>query len=537
MKLITTAVLTAAALTLTACGGGTDDASEGADSVSATGNQGRTPDESGECTEDKAGGTITMGEFVMLPSFAPGQGHYGLRGGAQSAAVYDRLMRWNPEAGEYEPQLAESLEPNDDHSVWTLKLRDDVRFSNGDPLTADDVVFTMNLHKDPATKSLALTDVEQIESMRVVDPQTVEFTLDEPWVGFPFALARSAGEVIPEKAYSQATPEEWAANPIGAGAFVLDRSIPNQEVVLTPNPDYYGGPVCPTLRFVAIPGSQGTLEAFQNGEVEVGFLRGAEFVNAAWDADEQGFYEAVSSGRAMVMNNGKAGYDGIFTDVRARQAVAYALDTELMDERLTGGLGQPTSALLAESSRFYDGQQGLEFDPEQAKALVDELKEDTDWNGDITLLANTSPENVETGVITKALLDAVGFNVTLENVPSSQQAARLFTGDFEIIVGGMNPSDGDASASFLANMVPDGSTNVSGVDNPELAAAARELKSAPTLEEQRAANTRVQEVFNRVVPFAVFANAEQYVVVDESVKGVTPTVASTMLFDDAYLEQ
>ena len=57
------------------------------------------------------------------------------------------------------------------------------------------------------------------------------------------------------------------------------------------------------------------------------------------------------------MNNGAAGYDGVFTDERARKAVAHGLDRELINERLTDGLGQPTSALLAESSRFYDGQQ------------------------------------------------------------------------------------------------------------------------------------------------------------------------------------
>lgn len=243
-------------------------------------------------------------------------------------------------------------------------------FSNGDPLTTSDVEFTMGLHKDPAIKSTALTDVEQIESIRVVDPLTVEFTLAEPWVVFPFALSRSAGEVIPERAYTEAGPGEWSTNPIGAGAYVLDRSVPNQEVVLKPNPVYYGGPVCPTLRFISIPGSQGALEAFQQGEIQVGYLRGAEFISQAWDADEQGDYEAISSGRSLVMNNGKAGYAGILTDERARRAVSYALDRDLMNDRLTGGRGQATSALLAESSRFFDGQQGPEFDPEQAKALV-----------------------------------------------------------------------------------------------------------------------------------------------------------------------
>ena len=526
-----TAVLATATLTLAACGGG------GETSEVASANEGRTPEEAGRCTEDKVGGTITMGEYVMLPSFAPGQGHYGIRGGAQSAAIYDRLVRWNPEESKYEPQLAESLESSEDHTVWTLKLREGTTFSNGDPLTASDVEFTMNLHLDPAVGSTALTDVEQIESTRVVDPLTVEFTLSEPWVDFPFALSRSAGEVIPEKAYTEAGPEAWKNNPIGAGAYVLERNVPNQEVVLKPNPNYYGGPVCPTLRFISIPGSQGTLEAYQNGEIQVGYLRGAEFISQAWDAGEQGFYEAISSGRSLVMNNGKAGYDGILTDGRARLAVAHALDRDLMNERLTGGRGQATSSLLAESSRFYDGQEGPEFDAEKAAALVEELKQETGWDGTITLVTNTSPENVQTGVVAKALLDAVGFTVTLENVPASQQSAKLFSGDFEMIIGGMNPSDADASASFLANLVPGGSTNISGVDDPELAEAARALKSVETPEEQKAAFHRLQEEYNRVMPFAVFANAEEYVVIDESVKGVKPTVASTMLFDGAYIEE
>ena len=518
-------------LTLAACGGG------GNLSDSASGNEGRTPEDAGRCTEDKAGGTITMGEYVMLPSFAPGQGHVGIRGGAQSAAIYDRLMRWDPEASEYEPQLAESLESSDDYTVWTLTLRDGVTFSNGDPLTASDVAFSMDLHRDPEIGSTALTDVEQIESTTVVDPLTVEFTLTEPWVDFPFALSRSAGEVFPEQAFTEADPDEWEQNPIGAGAYVLESNIPNQEVVLTPNPNYYGGPVCPTLRFVHIPGSQGTFEAYQNDEIQVGYLRGAEFVSQAWDAGEQGFYETLGGGRILVMNNGKAGYDGILTDDRARRAVAHALDRDLMNDRLTGGRGEATSSLLAESSRFYDGQEGLEYDPETATALVEELKQESDWDGELTLVANTSPENVETGVVAKALLDAVGFDVTLENVPASRQSARVFTGDFEMITAGMNPSDADASASFLANLVPGGSTNLSGVDDPELAEAARALKSVETLDEQKAAFHRLQEEYNRVMPFAVYSTAEEYVVVDESVKGVKPTVSSTMLFDGAYIEQ
>lgn len=526
------AVLAAAALTLSACGGGEE-------STSASGGaEGQAPDQSERCTEDRAGGEITVGEFSMLPSFAPGQGQYGVRGGAQSAAVYDRLMVWNPEAEEFEPKLAEALEANDDNTVWTLKLRDDVTFSNGDPLTADDVAFTVGLHKDPATRSVAMTEAMQISDVRVVDPLTVEFTLGDPWAGFPITLAGTVGEVIPQDAYEAADPQEWARNPIGAGAYTVSNFIPDQETVLEPNPDYYGGPVCPTLKFIRIPGSQGTYEAFQTDEVQVGFLRGAKTVTAAQDAGDKGFETITSAGSIVNLNAGNAGYDGVLTDERARQAFAKALDRDLIDQRITGGLGQPTSAIIAESSRFYDGQEGPQFNVEEATALLDEVKADRpDWNGELTLLVADSPENMESGVAVKALLDAAGFNVTIQSAPVAQVVARQFTGDFEAVIGGLSPSDADPASTFASAMTPGGSLNIPGVDDPELTEAVAAFKAAPDLDAQKAALTELQEVYNRVVPFAVLANAQEYVVVNDSVKGVSPTLHSTMLFDGAFVQE
>ncbi|MGX1598210.1 ABC transporter substrate-binding protein [Dietzia maris] len=531
MKLAVT-TLAALALTLTACGGGGETSTTASDRAEA-----QAPADAGRCTEDNVGGTITMGEFVMLPSFAPGQGNYGVRGAAESAAVYDRLMRWDPEAQEFVPKLAESLEPNDDNTVWTLTLRDDVRFSNGDLLTADDVAFTIGLHQDPATRSVVMTDAMQVKSAEVVDPRTVEFTLNESWAGFPIVLAGAAGEVIPQKAYEASTPEEWARNPIGAGAFVLDNYIPNQEVVLSPNPDYYGGPVCPSLRFINIPGSQGTFDAFQTGEVQVAFLRNAKFVSMAKDADVAGFEEVTSSGSVINMNTGKGGYGGIMTDARARQAVAYAIDRDLYNQRVTDGKGQPTSSLLTESSRFYDGQQGLDYDADGARAIVDELKAETGWDGSLTLLIGDSPEVIESGVVVKAMLDSVGFDVTIQNAPIAQVTARQFTGDYEIVMGGLATSDADPVAAFASGMTPGGATNLTGVDDPELTEAITALKAADDLETQQAAFTDLQEVYNRVMPFTVIANAEMFVAIAESVKGVEPTLSSTMLFDGAYLEE
>lgn len=527
------ATLTAAALVLTACGGGGNGGDESAERINA---DSLRPTMGEECTEEKAGGTITMGEYVMLPTFMPGQGQHGVRGGSESAAIYDRLMRWDGQAEEFVPQLAEGLESNDDNTVWTLTLREGVNFSNGDPLTAEDVAFTIGLHKDPATRSTAMTDAQQVTNAEAVDPQTVEFTLEEPWAGFPILLSGTVGEVIPKDAYESTSPEEWARAPIGAGAFVMEEYIPDQETVLTPNPDYYGGPVCPTLEFIRIPGSQGTLEAFQNDELQVSFLRGSKFVTAAQEAGIEGFHQITSSGSVVNMNNGAAGYDGILTDPRAREAVGHALDRELMDQRLTDGTGQPTSALLAESSRFYDGQEGPAYDVERATELVTELKDETGWDGSLTALIADGPENVEAGVVLKAVLDAAGFNVTIENAPVSQVTARQFTGDYELVIGGLSVSDADPASAFGSGLTPGGATNLTGVDDPRLTQAITDLKAADDMAAQKEAYLALQEIHNEVLPFTVIANAEEYVTVADTVGGLNTTVASVVLFDDAFVE-
>ena len=93
------------------------------------------------------------------------------------------------------------------------------------------------------------------------------------------------------------------------------------------------------------------------------------------------------------------------------------------------------------------------------------------------------------------------------------------------------------ASTFAAAMTPGGATNLTGIDDPELTKVLTEFKAASDLDSQKEALNRVQEVYNRVQPFAVMANAEQYVIVDESVKGVVPTLSSVMLFDGAYIEE
>src|SRR5690606_34239516 len=104
-------------------------------------------------------------------------------GASELAAIYDVLVRYDAETGEFEPRLAESLEPNDDYTEWTLRLRPGVTFTDGTPLDAAAVQFNLERHK--ARRSISAGRVALITQFSTPDELTLVMRLDQPWSGFP----------------------------------------------------------------------------------------------------------------------------------------------------------------------------------------------------------------------------------------------------------------------------------------------------------------------------------------------------------------
>ena len=143
----------------------------------------------------------------------------GIADGTVSGAVFDSLMTYD-ESNEIVPQLAESLETTD-NQTWTLKLRPDVVFHDGTPLDAEAVKFNIERHQDISLLSRAILNALNIESMTVVDPQTLELQLKFPWTAFPETLVGSLGVVGSPTAL--ADPDSFNSNPVGAGAVQVRR--------------------------------------------------------------------------------------------------------------------------------------------------------------------------------------------------------------------------------------------------------------------------------------------------------------------------
>src|SRR5699024_3228882 len=132
------------------------------------------------------------------------------------------------------------------------------------------------------TRDLAL----RITDMDVVDDLTLEITLDDSWPGFPYLLASTGGMIVNVDLLEE-RGESFATNPEGAGAgpYEFERFAPGEEIVLRAKTDYWGDVACTeTLEFVNVPGGQATLDSFENGELDIAFLRDPTVIADARDA-------------------------------------------------------------------------------------------------------------------------------------------------------------------------------------------------------------------------------------------------------------
>ncbi|MEI3846712.1 MULTISPECIES: ABC transporter substrate-binding protein [unclassified Microbacterium] len=346
----TAATIAIAALALTGCAGAGDDGS-------GAGESGRAD-------------RLTLTAIIGPTSYDIGQGaEYGNRS-PFFQAVFDTLLQKNA-AGEIEPWLATEWEYNDDNTVLTLTLRDDVEFTDGTPLDADAVVASLERFRDGTAPQAATLAGKEFAA---VDPTTVTITQPTPDPSLVNLLSIAPGLI---QAPSTFDDPDSATEPVGSGPYILDTAatVTGTTYVYTANPDYWNPDAVKydNLTINVIEDPTATLNALKAGEAN-----GAKIVNndtipeieaSGWtiESNELDFQGLLLFDRAGTMAPELA-------DVRVRQAINMAFDREALLDALQAGYGTVTEQVFPETSVGYD--EALDstygYDPEAAKELLAE---------------------------------------------------------------------------------------------------------------------------------------------------------------------
>lgn len=234
--------------------------------------------------------------------------------------------------------LATSYEVNEEGKVWTVHLRDDVKFSDGEPLTAKDVVFTF----ETAANSGSVVDLQVVEKVEAVNDTTVKFTLKE--VQSTFVNNLVATGIVPQHAYS----EEYAENPIGSGPYQLVQWDKGQQMIVKTNPEYYGkNPNFNKITFVFLS-EDAAFAAAQAGTVDLAYTPAA-FSNkkvpgmkleAVKTVDNRGIvFPYVKSGD--VTEAGLPIGNDVTADPAIRHAIDMAVDRQALIDGVLEGYGTP----------------------------------------------------------------------------------------------------------------------------------------------------------------------------------------------------
>jgi peptide/nickel transport system substrate-binding protein len=376
----------------------------GGTSPSATGTSGAT----GAVTP---GGTLKTG--IIAPATALDPLAVDDEGGLAVLGQSGEYLAWSNDQLQLEPRIAESWTPNGDGSVWTFAIRQGVTFQDGTPLTAADVVATMELHADPKNKSNALsafTGVLSPGGAKAIDDKTVEFTLDAANGNFPYLVSSdNYNVIILPKTFSGG----WDKTFIGTGPWKMQTYTPDVGVTYGKNPDYWDQtrqPNADTNQITFYKEDQAKVLGIQGGEVNIlsqfSAVSGQGLLN---DPNIDVISVRASQHRQVHM---RCDQDP-FKDKRTRQAVALLLDRPsiiqgLLDGKADLGNDSPFAPVFPSTDTSVP-QRAL--DAEQAKQLLSDAGQAAGF--DVTLYTWDNYEIPDLAQVIQQALKPVGINVKL----------------------------------------------------------------------------------------------------------------------------
>ncbi|MBI4770499.1 MAG: hypothetical protein HY784_08850, partial [Chloroflexi bacterium] len=436
-------------------------------------------------------------------------------GYVRALLIFDTLV-WKDASGEIIPWLATAWSSSEDGLTWTFTLRDQVTWHDGQPLTAADVVFTVDYFKanpNPWTT----TQINVIESVTQMSENQVEFKLAQPYAPF---LPNTVGAliIIPKHIWEGVADPKAFTGPeavIGTGPYTLTEYNKEEGAYLfEANHGYFlGDPYVQRIEFV--PTSDALL-ALANGELDMGDAgvqtAVSDEVLAPFRQPPFGIIDNPGEWTMGLYFNLAA--DSPLADVRVRQAIAYALDLQDMVDRLLLGAGTPgSSGLLPPANPYHNPElSAYPHDVEKAAALLDEAGYTDDGSGvrqndqgvalqfDLTYASSDSPRNAE---LIQGALAGAGIQVNLGVVDRATRDAAATDCAYQMILVGFGGLGGDPDMlrrNFASTSRAQGFTRAQGYANPDFDALANQQISLTDDAARREAIHQMQVILSQDVP-------------------------------------
>jgi peptide/nickel transport system substrate-binding protein len=436
-----------------------------------------------------------------------------------------------------QPMLATSWTPSKGGAVWTFKIRQGVKFHDGSPLTADDVVYTIQQLSDPKNASNALstfTGVLKPAGVVKVDAATVEFHLEAPNGNFPYLVSSdNYNAIIVPKGTDFS---KWSETFIGTGPFKFSSYTQNVGANFAANPDYWGGaPHLDSTAFTFYASQQPQVLALQGGTVDVIVQFVVQGAQSLLNNSQYNIIKLKSANhRELSMRNDMAP----FTDPRVRQAIALSLDRPGMLAALLDGDGEigndsPFSPKFPSTNTTVP--QRVQ-DIAKAKALLSAAGHP---NGFSTTL--TTEQYEEVPALAQVIAEAaskIGVTIKLkvENQTNYYGKATYGNSDWlDAIMSLVDYGDRGVPNVFLeAPLTSGGPWNAAHFKNPTYDNLVKQYVASVDLQTQKTLAGKIETLLLAQTPLVIPYFIDGLTATTSSVHGVNPTSIAAIYLKDAY---
>ncbi len=439
--------------------------------------------------------------------------------------VFDTLVAPD-ENLEMQPALAESWEVSDDQLTWTFDLRDGVTFHDGSEFTSEDVVYSYRRIIDEqlanAWKFAAITDIT------APDDDTVVITVAQPTPNLLSNLGGFKGMAIVQQ--ENVESGDITTAPIGTGPFSVTGYSSGDRITLAANSDYWGG--APELggvefRFISEPAT--ALAALRAGDIhwtdvvppqQVSELESDDTVQLGLTPSSDYWYLALNEAREP------------WSDVRVRQALAYAIDRDAIVQAVSYGTAALNQLAIPEQSVWYTEYDEYSTDLDTAQALLDEAGF---TGGTLDLLATSDyPETVTAAQIIASNLEPLGIDVEIRQPDFSTWLDEQNTGNFDMLMmgwlGNIDPDD-----FYYAQHHTDGASNAQKYSNTEVDALLDAGRIETDPEARKELYAQAATIIADEVSYIYLYNPSVIQVWSPDVTGYTTRADRAIRFDEASL--
>ncbi|WP_121630616.1 ABC transporter substrate-binding protein [Tropicibacter alexandrii] len=372
----------------------------------------------------------------QVPRHLNGAVQSGIATGVPSTQIFASPLRYD-ENWEPQPYLAESWTVAEDGLSVTLNLVEGATFHDGQPITSEDVAFSIMTTKANHPFQSMFAPVETVETP---DPNTAVIRLSQPHPALLLALSPALSPVIPKHIYGDGQDiKSHPANsaPVGSGPFLLEEFNPGESIVLKKNPNFFieNRPVLDEIIIRIIKDPSALLIAMENGEADMyPFMAGSQEIRRLEKVDtlaitDQG-YAGIGPINWLAFNTKSEK----LSDVRVRQAIAYAVDRDFITKALHRGVSQVQRSPIIESSPFFDASiPAYDVDLDKANALMAEAGYADGMELTVDYIPGPKEQQQSVAEYLKSQLKKIGIDVTVRAAPDFPTwAGRVSGHDFDM---------------------------------------------------------------------------------------------------------